>query len=78
MIHIQALEGDFADLSFIAKYVSCRTIDDTFYIYDMNTNEIVSEVHELEEDDKVSAKLNEKEEIEIEINDKVVETISFT
>ena len=73
----QVLEGDFVELAFIAKYISCRTLDGTFYLYDMNTNEVVSEVHDVDDKDEAVAKLNEKGEIEIEINGKVVETISF-
>ncbi len=74
----QVLEGDFVSLAFIDKYISCQTVEGTFYIYDMNTNEVISEVHEIEEDDTVSAKRNETGEIEIEINANVVETLSFT
>ena len=73
----KVLEEDFVHLDFIAKYVSCRTLDNTFYIYDMNTNQTISEIHDVEVNDTVTTKLNDKGEIEIEINDKVVETISY-
>ncbi len=73
----QVLEGDFEYLAFIDQYISCKTFDGTFYVYDLNTNEMISDVYDVEEQDTAIAKLNDNNEIEIEINGKVVETISF-
>ena len=70
------LTDDFANLSFIDKYLSCTTVDNTFYLYDLANKKIASETYDITANDEILTDVDTNNNVVISINDQVVETIS--
>ncbi len=69
------LEEDFSNLSFTDKYVNCFTTTNEFYVYDVASQEIVSQIYPIDDRDEVLSVIDTNNNVVISINNRVVETI---
>ena len=70
------LSESFKALSFIGRYLNCTTLDNEFYLYDITTNQEVSERYMISPTDEVLTSVDPNNNIVISINGTVMETIT--
>lgn len=71
----ERLSEIFNELSFIGRYLNCTTLANEFYLYDITTNQEVSERYTISPTDEVLTSVDPNNNIVISINGTVVETI---
>ncbi len=69
------LEGEYNKISFFDKYILITTLDNEFYLYDLNTNNIVSNTYQIDDDTKININKTDTKNLEIYLNNELVETI---
>ena len=69
------LEGEYNKISFFDKYVLITTLNNEFYLYDLNTNSIVSNTYQIDDDTKINVNKTDTKNLEIYLNDELVETV---
>ncbi len=72
----ERLSETFNELSFIGRYLNCTTLANEFYLYDITTNQEVSERYTISPTDEVLTSVDPNNNIVISINGTVVETIT--
>ena len=72
----ERLSEIFNKLSFIGRYLNCTTLANEFYLYDITTNQEVSERYTISPTDEVLTSVDPNNNIVISINGTVVETIT--
>lgn len=72
----ERLSEIFNELSFIGRYLNCTTLANEFYLYDITTNQEVSERYTISPTDEVLTSVDPNNNIVISINGTVVETIT--
>ena len=70
-------ESDFKKLWFTEDYLNCVTHDNQFYVYNISSQRVVSDVYNVSDTDVIKTVLDNKRTMSIYINDKRINSFSL-
>ncbi len=70
--------GPYQKISFTGKYLNILDTEDNFYVYDISLEQAITTPQHVKTTDKITSKLNEKGNLDVILNEKIIETVEFS